>query len=67
MSKEVKNMPDYQAMYTKLLMATEAAINILIDAQRECEEIYISSPEPELRFLPQVVPSEHDAKEKTDG
>ena len=60
-------MPDYQAMYTKLLMATEAAINILIDAQRECEEIYISSPEPELCFLPQVVPSEHDAKEKTDG
>lgn len=62
-------MPDYQAMYTKLLIATEAAINILIDAQRECEEIYISSisPEPELRFLPQVVSSEDNAKEKTDG
>ena len=45
-------MPDYQAMYTKLLMATEAAINILIDAQRECEEMYLNAPEPELEFVP---------------
>ena len=45
-------MPDYQAMYVRLLMATEDAINILIDAQRECEGIYINSPEPEIRALP---------------
>ncbi len=35
-------MPDYQEMYLKMLKASEQAINILIAAQQECEEIYIS-------------------------
>lgn len=36
-------MTDYQEMYLKLFRASEKAINILIEAQRECEEMYMSS------------------------
>lgn len=53
-------MPDYKEMYLKLFRATEKASNLLIDAQRECEEIYISQPEPELKTLPIM-------KKKEDG
>ena len=40
----------------KMLQASEQAANLLITAQRECEELHISSPEPELQvisFLPE--------------
>lgn len=50
-------MPDYKEMYRKMVLASEAAINILIAAQRECEELYIDSPDPEISFLPRVVSS----------
>lgn len=36
-------MPDYKEMYMKMVRATESAINLLVQAQRECEELYISS------------------------
>jgi len=36
-------MTDYKEMYFKLLNATEDAIRLLIKAQQECEEMYISS------------------------
>ena len=36
-------MQDYKKMYLKMMDATERAIEILIKAQQECEEIYISS------------------------
>lgn len=39
-------MPDYKEMYLKMFRANEAAVNLLIEAQRECEELYISSGEP---------------------
>ena len=45
-------MPDYKEMYQKMFLASEAAINILIQAQRECEEIYINSPEPKIGIFP---------------
>lgn len=45
-------MPDYKKMYFTLFRATEQAINTLIEAQRECEELYISEPETELRVNP---------------
>lgn len=45
-------MPDYKKMYEKLFQATESAINILIAAQRECEEMYVNAPKPELKFVP---------------
>ena len=39
-------MPDYKEMYLKMVRASEKAINILIEAQRECEEMYVSGTEP---------------------
>lgn len=44
-------MTDYKEMYLTLFRATEQAINTLIEAQRECEELYISEPETELRVI----------------
>lgn len=45
-------MPDYKEMYFKLFRASEEAINLLIAAQQECEEMYISAGEPEITMLP---------------
>lgn len=45
-------MPDYKEMYLMMFRASEEAVNILITAQQECEEMYISQPEPELKVLP---------------
>ena len=36
-------MPDYREMYFHLLRETEKAIDLLIEAQRECERMYIES------------------------
>ena len=40
-------MPDYQEMYLALFKASEEAINLLIEAQRECEELYMSARDGE--------------------
>lgn len=40
-------MPNYKAMYMKLLHASEQAVNLLIAAQLECEELGVSLLEPE--------------------
>lgn len=45
-------MPDYQEMYLEMVRASEKAMDILIAAQRRCEEMYISAPDPELTVLP---------------
>ena len=45
-------MPDYKKMYIEMMRETENAINILIAAQRRCEELYISAPETEIKVLP---------------
>lgn len=44
-------MPDYKEMYQKMAVASEKAIRILIQAQRECEELYINVPEPGFELL----------------
>lgn len=44
-------MPNYKEMYLKLFRASEEAMNVLIAAQRECEELYVSVPEPELKVI----------------
>ena len=44
-------MPDYKEMYLKLMRATEQAIRILIEAQQECEELYLNAEEPALVIL----------------
>ena len=41
----VMKMPNYKEMYLKMMRASERAINILIEAQQECEEMYLSGPE----------------------
>lgn len=45
-------MPDYKEMYLKMFRAAEEAVNILIAAQRDCEEMYIRDPQPIVRMLP---------------
>ncbi len=36
-------MPDYQQMYYRLFRANEKAIWLLIQAQQECEEMYLAA------------------------
>ena len=38
-------MPNYKEMYLKMVRASEQAVNILIRAQQECEELYLSGSE----------------------
>ncbi len=44
-------MPDYREMYLTLFRATEQAICVLMEAQRTCEELYLSQSEPNLVVL----------------
>ena len=70
-------MVDYKKLYLRLFNATEDAINAmedvtktmeqatnaLIQAQQDCEEIYISDPDPEPETVLELVPHQ-DASEK---
>ena len=62
MGYKVIEMPDYKKMYLTLFRATEEAVNILLAAQRECEEQVISEgdnpPGGNLTVLPR-----HEDKE----
>lgn len=40
-------MPDYEEMYLTMLRASEEALRIMIEAQKKCEEMYISNGENE--------------------
>lgn len=42
---------DYKEMYLKMMRASEEAIRILIQAQQECEEMYVSAEDTELIVL----------------
>jgi len=44
-------MSDYAKMYKTLFQSQTRTIEILQEAQKETEEMYISAPEPELRIL----------------
>ena len=44
-------MPDWKELYLHMFRESEKAKNIIIDAQRLCEELYITAPEHELRVL----------------
>ena len=44
-------MADYKRMYTTLFNRVTDIIEALQQAQREAEEIYIESPEPEILLL----------------
>lgn len=45
-------MPDYKEMYLHMARETEKAVRILIEAQRQCEEMYINAPEADITLLP---------------
>ena len=38
-------MTDYKEMYLKMMRASEEAIRILVQAQQECEEMYLQAEE----------------------
>ena len=40
-------MEDYKEMYETMVRASEKAMNLLIDAQRKCEEKYLAAEEEE--------------------
>lgn len=40
-------MPDFEEMYYTLMRASEEALRIMIEAQEECEEMYIAQEESE--------------------
>lgn len=45
--KEGKSMPDYKQMYLTLLDNVEKTLNLLVQAQKNCEEIFINTDEAE--------------------
>lgn len=56
-------MPDYQELYLHLMRETEKAIRILVQAQRDCEELYLRDGEPE----PSAGGADGGAAEQADG
>ena len=42
-------MADYKKMYVTMVDAAEKAMELLIGAQRQCEELYIETEEPSDR------------------
>ena len=44
---EMDSKVDYKEMYLKMVRASEKAMDILIKAQQECEEMYIEQSENE--------------------
>lgn len=49
---EVSVVVDYKQMYRRMFQETTRAIQILIEVQRECEEVYISAEDTELTVFP---------------
>jgi len=45
-------MADYKEMYLKMMRASEEAMRILIQAQQECEEMYLATEEDEKKGSP---------------
>jgi len=56
-------MADYKAMYRHLFQQTEQAVRIIQQAQLDCEDIYINTPEPKFRVL--NMPAEPEAGQDT--
>lgn len=45
-------MADYKKMYVRLFRAVTQSIELLQEAQQDCEELYLSASEPELSVFP---------------
>lgn len=56
-------MPDYQQMYLEMVRETERAINILVNTQRKCEEIYIKTSDSKVKPLITEHPKESESLE----
>lgn len=48
-------MADYKAMYLAAMDTMEQAVTQLIEAQRKCEELYVTSCEREEQLLHKIV------------
>ncbi len=44
-------MADFAAMYRKLFNSQTQAIELLQKAQQDTEEMYVSSPDPDIRIV----------------
>jgi len=44
-------MPDYKELYLTLMQGVEKSVEILIAAQRKCEDMYISSEDPNIHIV----------------
>lgn len=53
-------MVDYKEMYLEMVRETEKAINILINVQRRCEEMYIAAEDPKITLLKPPAAEETD-------
>ena len=42
---------DFKEMYLRMVRASEEAIRLLIEAQQECEEMYVGATAPRLEEL----------------
>jgi len=53
-------MPDFKQMYTKLFQTQSQVIEILQQAQRDTEEMYIEAEPPSLTVFSQKDPKNND-------
>lgn len=53
-------MANYKELYLKMFRSSEEAVNILIEAQQKCEELYSSSSNHECQVIP--LPSKNKEK-----
>lgn len=56
-------MPDYAKMYRHLFNIQAQVIDILQEAHREVEEMYLSAPGPELKVLNAPEADDEDSSE----
>lgn len=57
-------MPDYAKLYHRIFNSVTDAIVILQNAQQETEELFVSSPAPDIRVLETKSPDEDDTPKK---
>ena len=58
----MRKLPDYKEMYLIMARASEQAMNILIDAQRRCEELYMDGDQPPVDFLKLIQTDKQDGQ-----
>ncbi len=53
-------MPDYREIYLIMARETERAINILIDAQKRCEDLYINAGDAKITLIDRKINEEKE-------